>query len=164
MRKKPDEVAEGKLEKEVNAAIDRLLKGEPTNPELKAKAQLGKLRFSTLAVQKESGYSRTNFGHKKCRYLKLWLRIESILKPKPKGITQAEINAGLRHKVNNLSELLKIQVSLDSADIIQDYKDKIRARRNADELARKGKLLGTKPVREGNVTYLPARPGRPPDA
>jgi hypothetical protein len=99
-----------KLERDFHDALDRLIAGKPTHPELLALKREGKkLKINPRTVAKEARHSRTYIALEKPKFPDVRNRILDLKNPVLSPTDSSEVIGGLRRQVTELREKLHYQ-------------------------------------------------------
>lgn len=109
-------------------ALDRIVKGEPSHPDLVKKARRGTLKVNVSTVAKEASRSRTLISHEECAYPRVRAAIKAHMAPVLEPRSMAEINKKLR--VENAE--LKRTIRLAREEMVAMIRRMDRVKREAD--------------------------------
>lgn len=96
-------------EKDLLEALARLLRGEPTHPDLIASASQGKLKISPASVAKEARRSRTLIGMENCQYPDIRRKVLASKEQTPLQMRRSAALQSLRSEVRRLETIIKIK-------------------------------------------------------
>lgn len=104
MNSKPSRKTTGdpSTEERIDKAIDRLAAGEPTHETVKQILALGRSILTFVCLALEAGTSRTQFGHKNCRYAKQRMR---LLKLQKQSRTANQVAKAARQSAGDKEEM-----------------------------------------------------------
>ena len=88
-------------------ALQRLVGGRPTSPDLASKARRGTLKINISTVAKEARRSRTLISHDRCAYPGVRAVVRNYTKPPTPGTSMAEVNRRLRSENAELRRTIK---------------------------------------------------------
>lgn len=100
-----------KIRAEANAAIDRLIAGNPQNEKLQAASLKGKIEINPTSVALESGRSRTYFGFAGCLLPDVRQRILELKTSTGRAVAFKRLAATLQARVHELQQALKARDS-----------------------------------------------------
>lgn len=101
------------------AALGRLVTGQPQHPELKERAAAGRLRVSIVTVAKEAGKSRTLIGHDGCPYPELRKRILGMMEEGPSARKERDLFKKTSARNADLTRRLAVQESIQAALVLE---------------------------------------------
>ena len=101
------------------AALVRLITGQPSHPDLQAKAAAGQLRISISTVAKEAGRSRTLIGHEGCPYPKIRQRILDLMDEGPRAQAARDLFKKTATRNSDLTQRLAAQESIQAALVLE---------------------------------------------
>lgn len=101
------------------AALARLITGQPDHPDLQAKAAAGQLRISFSTVAKEAGRSRTLIGHDGCAYPKMRQRILDLMEEGPRAQAARDLFKKTATRNSDLTQRLAAQESIQAALVLE---------------------------------------------
>ncbi len=144
------------IEKELFDAIDRLVAGTPTHPELQRKVVSGKLRVNPTTVALESGRARTLCAFEGCAYPRVYdeIKFNRPTRPKP-ATTFEELNKNLSRENSELRESIQLAMSRVAAMILrleEHEKDTKRRVDTADRTIRQHEKVSSLEEVAGRVT------------
>lgn len=101
--------SKSQAEKDLLEALARLLRGEPTHPDLIASASEGKLKISPASVAKEARRSRTLIGMENCQYPDIRRKVLASKEQTPLQMRRTAALQSLRSEVRRLETIIKIK-------------------------------------------------------
>jgi len=108
MPRRRERPTSGQVEREFMEALQRLVDGQPADPDLAKKARSGTLKINVSTVAEEAGRSRTLVSHDGCAYPRVRAAVLSYAKPPAKVTSKVEINRRLRKENAELRRSIKL--------------------------------------------------------
>lgn len=119
---------------DIDAAIDRLLKGTPTNPKLIEIALAGKLQINASTVALESGRSRTYFGYKDCPLPDRRRRILELRTSSARVVAYKELVRRLLAQIAELECTIRVKDTALAAMIVASAQNGMSGKELSDEM------------------------------
>lgn len=119
-------------EEDFRAALQRLVAGEPTHPELLRRHGTNKLKISYAVVALEAGRSRTLIGHKGCALPRVREEIRTIIERGPSATQARTMLRAAVMRVTSLQQQLAMCHSINA--VLQLEVTRLRAELEATRL------------------------------